>query len=72
MGHGCRDLASRPGDLAHTIQDGKDTAKYVIRSGLDTTDCLDRAVKTSVVLQCHAWMRSTGFSDVQASLMDIA
>lgn len=26
--------------LIQTIEDGRDMAKYVIRTGLDTTDCL--------------------------------
>lgn len=43
-----------------------DAAKYVIRSRLNTTNYLGRAVTTSLLVWRHAWMRSTGFSgDVQ-------
>ena len=44
------------------MHDGEDAAKYVIHSGLDTTDCLSSAVGTSVALRPHVWIRSTGFS----------
>ena len=49
-----------------------DAAKFTIRCGLDTTDCVGRAMASSVALRCHAWLCMTGFSeDVQANLMDM-
>ena len=40
-------------NLQQILHDGQNAAKYMSRSGLDTTDCLGRAVGTSVVPRRH-------------------
>ena len=55
MGHGHRDFGGCPEDprasLARTIQDGQDAAKYVLRDGLDTTECIGCSMGTRVSLR---------------------
>ncbi|KAJ1100807.1 hypothetical protein NDU88_005882 [Pleurodeles waltl] len=51
---------------------GRDTAKFMIHCGLDTTDSLGKLVASTVAFRHHAWLRTSGFLGVvQQSLMDM-
>lgn len=49
--------------LIKAIREGRVAAKFVIRCGLDTVDCLGNVIGTSVALQCITWIRYIGFSE---------
>ena len=58
--------------LEQCVKEGRDTSKFAKSCGLDTTDCVGRAMASSVALRRHAWLRSTGFSgDIQSNLADM-
>ncbi|KAJ1110107.1 hypothetical protein NDU88_007462 [Pleurodeles waltl] len=61
-----------PQEVLHLLTDAPAAATQVIQSELDTSDSVARAMGTSIVLRCQAWLRSSGFSsDVQATLLDL-